>query len=342
MPNLRNHPLLVFQIPSLLLVYIYICLTSKCNIIHCNWVITSIPALIAKCLMNKPYVITVRGEDIKLLSNKRLIFLFYLSLKYSSKIISVNQNFIDIIASRYNIDLNKFVLIQNGVDIEEVTQSDINKIINKYSIDFNKKILLFIGSVIPRKNIEELIRIIQYILEFKLIICGRIEDQKYFRFLESEAINIGVQNNIQFLGQCPPSDIPALLTLCHFYISASKFEGRPNSILEAISYRKFVFASDIEAHREIITNNSYGELFLLNNSLITAMKIRNNSEISQFQTNLSQNFSESSKLSEQHSDLLYNSGQSYSSEIRNDFKINTWLDTAKQYKAIYNILLLTF
>lgn len=40
-------------------------------------------------------------------------------------------------------------------------------------------------------------------------------------------------------------------------IIPSKFDSCPNLLLEAISYRKIIFASNIMAHKEILKNNEF-------------------------------------------------------------------------------------
>jgi len=62
----------------------------------------------------------------------------------------------------------------------------------------------------------------------------------------------------------PPEEIACYLKLARFYISASEFEGRSNSILEAFAAGGAGFASNIEAHREIIEQGKTGFLFAVN------------------------------------------------------------------------------
>ena len=45
-----------------------------------------------------------------------------------------------------------------------------------------------------------------------------------------------------------------------FFVSTSKFEGNPKSVLEAMSKGCIVIASNIENHRELITNEENGYL----------------------------------------------------------------------------------
>ena len=49
-------------------------------------------------------------------------------------------------------------------------------------------------------------------------------------------------------------------TINNFFVSTSKFEGNPKSVLEAMSKGCIVIASNIENHRELITNEENGYL----------------------------------------------------------------------------------
>ena len=73
-----------------------------------------------------------------------------------------------------------------------------------------------------------------------------------------ETGNLTLTDRVFFEGAIPPQFITHYLSLATAFITTSKFEGRPNAVLEALAYGKVIFASDIPAHREIIQSASNG------------------------------------------------------------------------------------
>jgi glycosyltransferase involved in cell wall biosynthesis len=68
------------------------------------------------------------------------------------------------------------------------------------------------------------------------------------------------------------------------YVTASEFEGRPNAVLEALALGKVVLASDIPAHREIITDGENGLIFEMEHTTDAAYRLiqtLRNAEITQ-------------------------------------------------------------
>ena len=84
----------------------------------------------------------------------------------------------------------------------------------------------------------------------------------------------------------PNSEMENLLNKYKFFISCSKFEGNPKSVLEAMSAGCIVFVSSNKNTQEIITNNKNGFLFDLEsdnfielfNSTISRLDLENISD----------------------------------------------------------------
>ena len=122
----------------------------------------------------------------------------------------------------------------------------------------------------------------------RVISVGRLEDQKNFKYIleelkdlnfvidiigeggdKKELQNFANENhiNVNFLGGMQNKKLLNSLEKYMFYISASKFEGNPKTVLEALSVGCIVFASNIPNHQELI-DDSNGYLFnLTQNSL---------------------------------------------------------------------------
>ena len=126
----------------------------------------------------------------------------------------------------------------------------------------------------------------------KIVCVGRIEDQKNYKTIVSalggtdftiDIFGDGTEKNeitklakkqnveIKFKGIINNNELKKLLTNYKYYLTASKFEGNPKSVLEAMSAGCLVIASDIKNHKEFL-NNENSILFRDINSLNEILK----------------------------------------------------------------------
>jgi glycosyltransferase involved in cell wall biosynthesis len=133
----------------------------------------------------------------------------------------------------------------------------------KFSLDSAQKYLVFVGSIIPRKGIEETITILSQLQDrsIELLLCGRLEHSEYVERCKQVAEEVGVGERVHFLGPLPPSDVWGILVMSTIFLSSSEFEGRPNAVLEALSLGIPVVASKIPAHESVIESGYSGHLF---------------------------------------------------------------------------------
>src|SRR5688500_6922417 len=68
-PNIRAHPVRLFQAPALILALAARLYSRRkeCALAHANWSICALPAWIVSLVTGLPYAVTLRGEDVALL-----------------------------------------------------------------------------------------------------------------------------------------------------------------------------------------------------------------------------------------------------------------------------------
>lgn len=264
MPNLRRHPTRILQAPLLLLqqIRLAVSLRREWEVIHANWSISLLAGWISAGITRRPFVVTLRGEDMRLLRIPLLRSLLSFALRRASAVISVNQEFLSEIRERAQIATERCLVIPNGVAYAPPGPEALREFLGSRNLA-ETPYLLFVGSVIPRKRIELLIEALArpQLQSMTLVVCGRLEDRSYVDSLKEQAERLRVRNRIRFEGATPPSHIPLYLEGGVAFVSASEFEGRPNAMLEALAAGKFVLASDIPAHREILRAGENGALF---------------------------------------------------------------------------------
>lgn len=264
MPNLRQRPTLIFQAPMLLLQLIIQAVRrrNEYDVVHANWALALLAAWISSFLTAKPYIVTLRGEDIPLLQMALMKFFCRAALHKASKIVSVNEQFVSDIKKIASLSAQKCIVIPNGVSVSAPAVSSVESLLASRGLT-SGEYMLFVGTVIPRKRVDVLIRALTLpsLARYQLVICGRLDQAECVENLRKLAGELGVSERVTFEGAVAPSKIPLYLSGSAFYISASAFEGRPNAVLEALASGKVVVASNIAAHAEIIRHAENGFLF---------------------------------------------------------------------------------
>tara|TARA_A100001015_G_scaffold47295_1_gene52224 strand:+ start:480 stop:1610 length:1131 start_codon:yes stop_codon:yes gene_type:complete len=141
-----------------------------------------------------------------------------------------------------NMYSSKIKIRSNWVDSNENIQINNKNIINN---------IVSVGRIEEQKNYELIIRSLQG-TNFELDIFGEGS-------LKEDLVNLSkeLNVNINFLGIVNNEILVQKLQHYKFYISSSKFEGNPKSVLEAMSAGCIVIASKIKNHLEFLnTDNS--------------------------------------------------------------------------------------
>lgn len=166
------------------------------------------------------------------------------------------------VAENLNYPRERLFLINNGTTIP--------KKFRQY--DDIKNSIVYIGAMrfSPRKNKVEQKNLIYLINAFydlllkkpemKLILVG---DGNYRSFLENHVRNLGITENVEFVGY--QTDILKYLLNADIFVNPSRFEGMPNTVIEAMASGVFVLCSNIPEHRFIIEQKVNGILFDNNN-----------------------------------------------------------------------------
>lgn len=166
--------------------------------------------------------------------------------------VTCSKNLSDIYKKRQNIN---FQYICNGVDIKKYYRVDLdkkNELRKKLNLPLNKIIFIYTAPFNERKNQDFAISAFlesKYKNDGIFILCGngnKLNElkEKYYDY-----------KNVVFTGKI--KNIPDYLQASDIYLSSSKSEGLPNSVLEAMAIGLPIILSDIPQHMEFfeISNN---------------------------------------------------------------------------------------
>ncbi|MDK1289586.1 glycosyltransferase [Pseudoalteromonas umbrosa] len=167
----------------------------------------------------------------------------YLINKTADKIVGVSKQDIDRFTNAFG---KKFRVIENSVDITNFQTKD------SLTIGSDVKIAL-VGNVKHRKGYDKLKYVVTYLnsafpeKHFDFSIAGAVEDNTYMEDVKAlEQGNV----SINFLGKV--ERINDLLVSSDIFLSLSREEGLPISVLEAMASRVPILLSNIPAHSLIL------------------------------------------------------------------------------------------
>jgi len=168
------------------------------------------------------------------------------------------------------INLNKLVLIQNGINIDDYQNIEGGKLRQELNLK-DEIICTTICRLHYQKDLETLIKAINLIKNENLIllIVGDGEDKKR---LENLANELGLEKRIKFLGF--RNDIKKILKDSDLFILSSRWEGLPVVILEAWAMRKPIIVSAVHGIKSLVQDKMNGLLFKLGDEKDLAEKIK--------------------------------------------------------------------
>lgn len=213
-------------------------------------------AIIFKLLTRKKVFIRT-GYDMYLFSiqeNKKwyIKYLYKLLTKFSitfcDKYSVTSKSDFEYLKKNYLKSISKLNLRPNWV--EKVFLDEFEK--------RKKDKILFVGRLESQKNLTFIINELQN-TNFELDIVGEGSEYNFLKKLGSD-LNV----TINFLGSLPNSELINFYKNYQFFINASKFEGNPKTVLEAMSMGCIVLLSKIPNHLELVTHGVEGFIFELN------------------------------------------------------------------------------
>lgn len=224
-------------------------------------------------IKNKPkFVMTEHSTHNKRREKKYLRYVEKFMYSSYDKIISISQqaqeNLIKWLKPKPK-DMGKFIVIQNGINIEKFMEAKAyskDEINSKFTQD--TKLICMVGRFSEQKDQATLIKAMKELpsnVHLLLIGEGPLKEKN-----QSLAKEIGVEDKVHFLGF--RNDIPRILKAVDIVVLSSHWEGLPLAAVEGMAAGKPVIASDVPGLKEVVRDA--GLLFEENNSKELCEKIK--------------------------------------------------------------------
>lgn len=154
---------------------------------------------------------------------------------------------------------SRISVIPNGIE-----EPVVNKIGRKYlaggvRFDEEDTLICMIGRLTEQKNPMFLLEIADELKKqsgrYKFIVAG---DGPLFNAMAGRIKVLGLEDTVYLSGW--QDDPDSILAACDIYISTSRWEGMPYSILEAFALEKPVTATNVDGNRDLVEHNKNGLL----------------------------------------------------------------------------------
>ena len=175
--------------------------------------------------------------------------------KKAKRVFSVSSSLKTETVYQYRIDKNKITVINNGLDANIFKKT--------LKVKKNTKNLLFVGKIIYRKNIIDLIKIFKLLTnidpEFKLHIMGN-GPQKYLCIIKEKINNLELKDKVFLYNYSSDTGLNKLYEKCSLFVSTSLIEGFGLVLLEAMNKGLPIIAYENLGFNDVIVNQKNGYL----------------------------------------------------------------------------------
>ncbi|KGJ95956.1 glycosyltransferase [Thalassotalea sp. ND16A] len=221
-----------------------------------------------KQTLNKTLTITMRGTEAphSLHHKKRAAMLF--AWKSADKVICVSNSLRNL-AINLGANANKFLVVGNGVDDEKFHYSIDKDIRSELKITKDAKVFITVGGLVKRKGFDKVLSAMPKVMNkhsnmHYLIVGGETSEGNNKTELENLAGNLGVADNVHFLGKLAPEELKFYLSAADIFVLMSSNEGWANVILEAMACEIPVLASDVGGNAEVVSASEFGNIIGIN------------------------------------------------------------------------------
>jgi teichuronic acid biosynthesis glycosyltransferase TuaC len=203
----------------------------------------------------KPVVVTARGSDISEIPRHAVPRkLIKQATDKAAGLITVCEALKSAMVDLGVAD-ERIVALRNGVDLNVFQPVD--RAVQRARLGLNGFTLLSVGQLVVHKGQSLIIEALTKLPDVKLLLAGTGPDREQ---LGAEAIQLGVQDRVTFLGAVPHAELRNYYGAADALVLASSREGWANVLLESMACGTPVIASKVWGTPEVVQTRDAGLL----------------------------------------------------------------------------------
>jgi glycosyltransferase involved in cell wall biosynthesis len=153
----------------------------------------------------------------------------------------------------------KITKVYNGINTSQFSPAKSDEALKSKLGVQGSPVVISIRHLRPLYNVEMLVRAVPLVLErapqARFVIAG---DGYQRGYLETLAAELGVAQNVSFIGYIAHDELPGYLASSDIYITTSRSDSSSQSLQEAMACELAPVATDLPANREWITDGENG------------------------------------------------------------------------------------
>jgi teichuronic acid biosynthesis glycosyltransferase TuaC len=212
--------------------------------------------------LNCPFSVTLRGNEPKLAESGRQRQAMTWAFKNAACVISVSENLRQFAIS-LGVDPARTRTIPNGIDSTMFFPRDMSESRKKYGIPEDVLVVLSAGSLCERKGHHRVVRALKSISAhvprtLLLIAGGPSREGQYENEIRRVVAESNMETGVRFLGHLNREAIAEVMSASDIFCLASRQEGWPNVVHEAMACGAPIVATDVGALTDMVPSQEYG------------------------------------------------------------------------------------
>lgn len=179
------------------------------------------------------------------------------TMSLADRVLLNSENYRDFAIREEGISPDQLVVIFNAIDADSYSMPSHSGLKTELGLSPDVKLLGSTGRLTYQKGFDVLVRALALMehIDAHLAIAGIGEE---LAFLQELAGGTGVADRVHFLGF--RRDIPWVLAGLDVYVHASRYEGMPIAVLEAMAAGRPIVATAVDGTKELIRHTAHGWL----------------------------------------------------------------------------------
>ncbi len=161
-------------------------------------------------------------------------------------------------------------IIPTGIPfLKKNSKNSVLKLRRSLNIKEKQPVILYLGRISREKSIDQLIKMIPYIIkDYSNVILTIVGDGPERKNLEKYVTDLGIKNNIRFVGMVDHSKIYSYYKLANVFVSTSTSESQGLTFLESINANTPFVAINNSFVSKIAENRFIGKTVVRSNQMI--------------------------------------------------------------------------
>jgi teichuronic acid biosynthesis glycosyltransferase TuaC len=221
------------------------------------------PEGIAAALLSKlfgcPFTVTLRGSEVDHASRAPRRVGMGWALRRASRVIAVSER-LRRFAGELGVDERRVVVIPNGVHSEIFHPRDRESCRRAFDIAPSEELIVSAGGMVELKGHHRTVAAVKSLVErgrpVRLLIAGGTGP--YESVIRGRIAGLALEKQVRLVGVLAPERLAELMAAADVFCLASRREGWPNVVHEALACGTPVVATDVGSVPELLPSPAYG------------------------------------------------------------------------------------